>query len=90
MQMSNALVVIDTKHPDKNTLHEIIDAVKDAGGRVLEVEPDAHVIEVLIPTREIPIVAAMGGVAYVRQVFNYEADGSALKSEAVPDAEESS
>ncbi|HSU69369.1 MAG TPA: hypothetical protein VLJ39_20960 [Tepidisphaeraceae bacterium] len=81
MQMSNALVVIDPKHPDKNTLNEIVDAVQDAGGKVLEIEPERHVIEVLIPTREIPIVAAMGGVAYVRQVFHYEAGESPKPSE---------
>ncbi|HEY2588773.1 MAG TPA: hypothetical protein VGI81_23730 [Tepidisphaeraceae bacterium] len=72
MQMCNALVVIDPHHPDQNTLREIVEAVKDAGGQVLEVEPDRHVIEVLIPTRELPIVAAMGGVSYVRPVLTYE------------------
>ena len=81
MQMSNALVVIDTKHPDQNTLNEIVEAVKDAGGKVLEIERERHVIEVLIPTREIPIVAAMGGVAYVRQVFHYETGDLPEKSE---------
>ena len=74
MLMSNALVVIDPRNPDRNTLNEIADAVTDAGGTVLETNPDAHVIEVLIPMREIPTVAAMEGVAYVRQVFTYQKD----------------
>lgn len=87
MQMSNALVVIDPKHPDQNTLNEIVDAVQDAGGKVLEIEPDRLVIEVLIPTQEIPIVAAMGGVAYVRPVFTYERDRTAPG--AVSELEES-
>lgn len=90
MLMSNALVVIDTKHPDKNTLREIVEAVKDAGGTVLEIEPDSHVIEVLIPTKEIPIVAAMGGVAYVRQVFTYDRDQASSAAEPAGDLEESS
>lgn len=89
MQMCNALIVIDPHHPDHNTLREIVDAVKDAGGEVLEVEPDRHVIEVLIPTREIPIVSAMGGVSYVRPVLTYERDAPQAE-EPVMELEESS
>jgi hypothetical protein len=90
MLMSNALVVIDTKHPDRNTLNEIIEAVKDAGGTILETDPDSHIIEVLIPTREIPIVAAMGGVSYVRQVFTYDKEEPMVGAEAMGGVEESS
>lgn len=89
MQMCNALVVIDPHHPDQNTLREIVAAVQDAGGKVLEIEPDRQVIEVLIPTKEIPIVAAMGGVSYVRPVLTYEHHPDA-PSEAMAELEESS
>jgi hypothetical protein len=89
MQMCNALVVIDPHHPDHNTLREIVEAVKDAGGQVLEVEPDRHVIEVLIPTKEIPIVAAMGGVSYVRPVLTYEREATPNEP-AMAEMEESS
>ena len=74
MLMSNAFVVIDPRNPDKNTLREIAEAVTDAGGTVLDTNSETHVIEVLIPMKEIPIVAAMEGVAYVRQVFTYQKD----------------
>lgn len=89
MQMCNALVVVDPHHPDQNTLREIVEAVKDAGGQVLEVEPDRHVIEVLIPTKEIPIVAAMGGVSYVRPVLTYEREATPGEP-AMAELEESS
>jgi hypothetical protein len=89
MQMCNALIVIDPHNPDQNTLREIVEAVKDAGGQVLEVEPDRQVIEVLIPTKELPIVAAMGGVSYVRPVLTYERD-THVAEPAMAELEESS
>jgi hypothetical protein len=90
MQMCNALIVIDPHHPDRNTVREIADAVKDAGGEVLEIEPDRQVIEVLIPTKEIPIVAAMGGVSYIRPVLTYERHTTPAQEPAMAELEESS
>jgi hypothetical protein len=71
MMVSDVLITLDSKHPDKNTLHDIIAALGCIGAKVIEVNPEEQVIEAIVPTSEVPTLEAMGGVAYVRSVFTY-------------------
>jgi hypothetical protein len=74
MWMSNILIVVDRRNADPNSLNDIAAAVREAGATVVAVDEPRHVIEAAIPTRELPTVSAMDGVAYVRCVFNYFCD----------------
>lgn len=71
MQRSNIFVVIDPAHPDQNTLQEIADALRDIGAEIIEVDRHHQIIEAVVATHQIPLIEAMGGVAYVRSVFTY-------------------
>jgi hypothetical protein len=73
MMLSDVLITLDSKHPDQNTLEEIIEALKFAGGKVIDINPQQQVIEAIMPTHEVPTLEAMGGVAYVRSIFTYTA-----------------
>jgi hypothetical protein len=48
--------------------------VKETGADVIAVDENNLVIEADLPTHEVVVVAAMDGVAYVRNVFSYFKD----------------
>lgn len=71
MHRSNVLILIDPRHPDRNTLHDIVAALREIGAIIVDVNPRDLVIEAVIASGDLPTVEAMGGVAYVRPVFTY-------------------
>lgn len=70
MWMSDCIVVVDRNNVDANSLADITSAIRGLGA-IVQVDEDEHVLEVTIPANELPTVAAMTGVSYVRCVFNY-------------------
>jgi len=74
MWMSNVLIVVDRNNPDRNSVTDLAAAVKEAGADVVNVDEHNLVIEADMPTHEVAVVAAMDGVAYVRNVFSYFKD----------------
>ena len=71
MWMSNIYVVIDPRIVDANSLVELRSAICDLGATVVVVDAQRHVIEATLPASEVPTVAAMEGVSYVRNFFTY-------------------
>ena len=76
MWMSNVLIVVDRNNPDHNSLADLAAAVADVGGENVVVDEDTHLIECDIPTHDVVVIAAMDGIAYVRNVFSYFKDQS--------------
>jgi hypothetical protein len=74
MWMSNVLIVIDRNNPDRNSITDLAAAVQETGAEVVNVDDHNLVIEADMPTHEVVTVAAMDGVAYVRNVFSYFKD----------------
>jgi seryl-tRNA(Sec) selenium transferase len=74
MWISNILIVVDRNNPDHNSLADLAEAVKEVGANVINIDEHNLVIEADMPTHEVVIVAAMDGVAYVRNVFSYFKD----------------
>jgi seryl-tRNA(Sec) selenium transferase len=71
MWMSNVLIVINRNNADRNSLADLSAAVVETGGHCLNVDAENWVIEAAVPSHEVPTIAAMDGVAYVRGVFTY-------------------
>jgi hypothetical protein len=71
MWMSNIFIVVDRRNLDLNSLEDITSAIVCAGGTVMGVNADSHVIEAAVASAELPTIRAMEGVSYVRSVFNY-------------------
>ena len=74
MWMSNILIVVDRNNPDRNSITDLAAAVKEVGAEIVNVDEHNLVIEADMPTHEVVVVAAMDGVAYVRNVFSYFKD----------------
>jgi hypothetical protein len=74
MWISNVLIVVDRNNPDHNSIADLASAVKEAGANVIAIDDENHVIEADMPTHEVVTVAAMDGVAYVRNVLSYFRD----------------
>jgi hypothetical protein len=74
MWISNVLIVVDRNNPDRNSINDLASAVTEAGATVLAIDDENHVIEADMPTHEVVTVAAMDGVAYVRNVVSYFKD----------------
>jgi hypothetical protein len=74
MWISNILIVVDRNNPDHNSIADLAAAVKEVGADVINVDEHNLVIEADMPTHEVVVVAAMDGVAYVRNVFSYFKD----------------
>jgi hypothetical protein len=73
MLVSDVLITLDSKHPDRNTVADIMDALKYINANIIEVDSNQQVIEAIVPTHEVATLEAMGGVAYVRSIFTYVA-----------------
>jgi len=50
------------------------------GATVVEVNPDCHVIEAIVPSAMVPTLHHLGGVCYVRPVFSYFSPKSATET----------
>ena len=71
MWMSNVYIVVNQNNSDRNSLCDLCDAVTHTGATVVAVDEHNHVIEAATPSQEVPIIAAMEGVSYVRCSFSY-------------------
>jgi hypothetical protein len=65
------LIVIDPKHPDRNSLNELVSALEYMNATVVEVDTARHVIEAVVPATQVETLHHLGGVSYVRPVFSY-------------------
>ncbi len=74
MWMSNVLIVVDQNNVDRNSLADLTAAVGEVGAVDLITDEVNHVIEAVIPTQEVSLIAEMDGVSYVRSVFTYFKD----------------
>ncbi len=75
MWMSNLYIMINSKNSDHNSLRDLCAAITETGATVISVNESAHLIEAATPSEEVPTIAAMEGVSYVRSIFNYFVDG---------------
>ena len=71
MWMSNLFILVDQRNADRNTMPDIACAVEHVGGKIVNLDEQSYLIEAVVPTRDVPTIAAMEGVAYVRSVFTY-------------------
>lgn len=71
MWMSNLLIVVNPSNADHNSLTDLTAAVIEAGAEVFAVDEQNCVIEAAVPSEQVTLIAAMGGVTYVRSVFTY-------------------
>lgn len=69
--MSNVLIVVDRNNADRNGVADIALALVETGAVVLGVDEQRWLIEATLPAHEVPTVAAMEGVSYIRSVFTY-------------------
>ena len=74
MWMSNVLIVVDQNNVDRNTLSDLGAAVAEIGASDMITDEANHVIEAVVPSQEVSLIAAMDGVSYVRSVFTYFKD----------------
>ena len=72
MLMCDMLIVIDPKHPDRNSLDEVAAALQCMGGTVVEIDTNRHVIEAVVPATQVATLHHLGGVSYIRPVFSYD------------------
>jgi hypothetical protein len=77
MWISEVLVVVDPRNPDRNRVCDIADALADAGAAVSEID-DAHcVVTATLPAAAVALVRAMEGVSYVRPFLTYYCSAAA-------------
>ncbi|HZL34034.1 MAG TPA: hypothetical protein VFC78_01915 [Tepidisphaeraceae bacterium] len=72
--MSDLYIMVNRDNADRNSLADLCAAVTEAGGTILNVDEQNHMIEAAAPSSEISTIAAMEGVSYVRSIFNYLSD----------------
>ena len=71
MMMCDMLIVIDPRHPDHNSLDELVSALECMGATVVEIDTARQVIEAVVPATQVETLNHLGGVSYVRPVFSY-------------------
>lgn len=71
MMMCDLLIVIDPKHPDRNSLDELVCALESMGATICEIDTARHVIEAVVPASQVAELDHLGGVSYIRPVFSY-------------------
>ena len=71
MMMCDMLIVIDPRHPDQNSLDELVGALECMGATIVEIDTARHVIEAVVPASHVADLHHLGGVSYVRPVFSY-------------------
>ena len=71
MMMCDLLIVIDPRHPDRNSLGELVTALECMDATIVELDPSRGLIEAVVPAAQIETLHHLGGVSYVRPVFSY-------------------
>ena len=71
MMMSDMLIVIDPRHPDRNSLDELVSALECMEATVVEIDTARQVIEAVVPATQVETLHHLGGVSYIRPVFCY-------------------
>ena len=71
MWMSNIYIMINSRNSDQNSLRDLCSAVSETGATVVSVDEHANLIEAAIASHDVPVIAAMEGVTYVRCIFSY-------------------
>ena len=71
MWFSSVLIMVSKANDDQNGLSDVLSAIRDTGAAIANVDEQVSCIEATVMTRVVPIISAMEGVAYVRQVFSY-------------------
>lgn len=71
MWMSSILIVVNQNNADRNGLADLAAAAIETGAQCVAMNEPCGVIEATVPAHEVPTIAAMDGVAYVRNVFTY-------------------
>ena len=74
--MSNIMIVIDQNNADCNCIADLAAAVAETGAAIINIDPACCMIEAAVPSHEVPTIAAMAGVSYVRNVFTYLCDAT--------------
>lgn len=72
MMMCDMLIVIDPRHPDRNSLDELAAALKCMDATIVEIDATRHVIEAVVPGTHVETLHHFGGVSYIRPVFSYD------------------
>jgi hypothetical protein len=65
------LIVIDPKHPDQNSLDEVVCALQCMDATIVEIDTARLVIEAVVPASQVATLEHLGGVSYLRPVFSY-------------------
>ena len=76
MWMSNIYIMVSQNNFDRNTLGDLCTAVAETGATIVAIDEQNLMIEAATPAHEVPTIAAMEGVKYVRCIFTYLADPS--------------
>lgn len=71
MWFSSVIILVGKANDVQNGLPDVLSAVRDTGAQISLVDEERNFIEATVLTRVVPIISAMEGVAYVRQVFNF-------------------
>jgi hypothetical protein len=74
MWMSNIYIMVSQNNHDRNTLGELCTAVTETGATIIAIDEHNLMIEAATPAHEVPTIAAMEGVKYVRCIFTYVVD----------------
>jgi len=74
MWMSNIYIMVSQNNCDRNTLSDLCKAVVETGATLIAVDEHNLLIEAATPAHEVPTIAAMEGVKYVRCIFTYLKD----------------
>ena len=71
MWFSSVIILVGKPSEDQNGLPDVLEAIRCTGAQISLVDEERSYIEATVLTRVVPIITAMDGVAYVRQVFNF-------------------
>jgi hypothetical protein len=78
MWFSSVIILVGKPSEDQNGLPDVLEGIRCTGAQISLVDEERSYIEATrsyieatVLTRVVPIISAMEGVAYVRQVFNF-------------------
>src|SRR3954469_22537071 len=60
MMMCDLLLVIDPKHPDRNSLAELAAALESMGAPLVDIDAARHVIEAVVPAAHLATLDHLG------------------------------
>ena len=74
MWMCEACIVVEPRNPDGNSLTDLVNAVRDAGASIEQVDEERQVINAIVSANDLATIRMMEGIAYVRVICLYHAD----------------